>query len=69
MDDADYTQQQAELAEAMLAKAAARKAQTLRGMAECVECDEPISELRQNLGAIRCVPCQTLVERLNRRQR
>jgi RNA polymerase-binding transcription factor DksA len=29
----------------------------------CIECDEPISALRQNLGAHRCIDCQTESER------
>ena len=32
------------------------------GLAECEECDEPISEFRQMLGARRCVYCQQVHE-------
>lgn len=35
------------------------------GLPEC-KCGEPISQFRQNLGAVRCIGCQTEFERRRR---
>lgn len=38
-----------------------------RGRATCVDCGDPISGLRQSLGAVRCIACERDLELRRRR--
>jgi RNA polymerase-binding transcription factor DksA len=59
-DDIDLAQAHEEMHRAIAAAAARTKTQ---GSAVCVECAEPISPYRQELGADRCIDCQTALEK------
>lgn len=54
-DSADHA---ADYQTRMNAAAVAAVRVTGAGTTHCVECAEPISELRQRLGARRCIDCQ-----------
>lgn len=40
----------------------AARAKQRAGLDECQECGAPISALRRDMGAVRCVSCQTIHE-------
>lgn len=57
-DEGDLAQdrQQHEI-DAALARHHAERSAVRPGRMTCLDCDEPISELRRRDGAVRCVPC------------
>jgi RNA polymerase-binding transcription factor DksA len=65
-DFMDYVQDRVQ---ADTAIAVAKATQRAPGLAECMVCDEPISQLRQQLGAQRCLPHQEEHERQSGRAR
>jgi len=52
----DYAQQEID-------RALANRPMMANGNSECA-CGEPISKIRQNLGATRCIDCQEIWERM-----
>ncbi len=61
-DDIDLAQAHEEMHRANAIAAAAARTKT-QGSAVCIECAEPISPYRQELGADRCIDCQTALEK------
>lgn len=59
-DIADTASQTEERDRAIAIAKATRRSQ---GRPYCDNCDEPISDLRQGLGATRCIDCQLAYER------
>ena len=59
-DEIDRAQAREQLDRDLCIQHQARK--QLPGLPECIECGGPISDIRQDLGARFCVPCQQGVE-------
>lgn len=64
-DEIDKAQEREQLDREQALKAHVLKHNSV-GLNACEECDEPISALRRNLGAHRCIDCQQLYERARR---
>ena len=63
MDDVDRAN---ETAQAELDRLIARARPQREGRPDCQDCGDPVSPLRQGLGAVRCLDCQEYAEALAR---
>lgn len=59
----DLADQASEAEEHDRTRAIANATRRSQGQPNCDNCDEPISDLRQSLGATRCIDCQEAYER------